>query len=82
MSTENLSFEAHIAACEYMNEENSKLVAWTEGPHIGMFRIAYVNAHKAHAEALKIGEIESINRAWGAYCEAQNSYVDALYGNI
>lgn len=78
MTTE-LSFTDHVAACEYMGEENPKFAAWAEGPVVGAARIAYVKAHKAHADALANGDTDQIDSAWGDYCAAQNAYVDAVY---
>lgn len=76
---ENLSFTNHVAACEYMGEENPKLAAWSEGPALGAVRIAYVEAHKAHAAALEAGDTAKIDSAWATYCAAQNAWVSALY---
>jgi hypothetical protein len=76
---QNLTFSDHIAACEYMGEENPKFAAWQEGPHIGAFRISYVEAHKAHAKALESGDTDAIDSAWGTYCEAQKAWVIAYY---
>jgi hypothetical protein len=76
---ENLSFADHVAACEYMGEENPKFAAWSEGPAIGSARIAYVEAHKTHAAALEAGGTDAIDSAWETYCAAQKAWVLALY---
>lgn len=76
-----IKFSDHVAACEYMGEENPQLAAWTEGPYLGDFRVAFAEAHKAHNKALESGNVEVIDSAWGTYCKAQNAWVDALYTN-
>lgn len=77
--TTDLNFTDHVSACEYMGEENPTLEAWGEGPVVGAARVAYVDAHKAHAAALATGDTDKIDSAWNAYCAAQNAYVDAIY---
>lgn len=72
-----LSFDAHKSACEYMGEENPNMVAWMEGPYIGAKRVAFVEAHKTHAEALESGDSDTIDSAWKVYCDAQNAWVSA-----
>ena len=74
-----LTFEDHVSACEYMEEENPKMSAWSEGPRLGAVRVAYVETHKAHAAALETGDIGAIDSAWDTYCAAQNAWLEALY---
>jgi hypothetical protein len=76
---ENLSFDDHVAACDYMGEENPKMCAWVEGPYIGALRVAYVASHKTHVDALTTGETDEIDTAWNAYCEAKNAFTLAYY---
>jgi hypothetical protein len=75
----DISFKDHVAACEYMGEENPNMVAWTEGPILGEARIAYVEAHKAHMAAVEAGDFDVINAAWEIYVEARVKFQDLFY---
>jgi hypothetical protein len=74
-----ITFEEHVAACEYMGEINPKMCAWVEGPRMGLIRFEYVEAHKDHQKAIECGDSDKIDAAWEAYCRAQNRWVDAYY---
>jgi hypothetical protein len=76
----NVKFSDVVKACEYMDCENPREVAFQEGPIIGAARVAYVNAHKKHAQALELGDIAKIDSAWIEYCTAQADYLRAIYG--
>lgn len=73
------NFEEHVASCEYMGETNPEMRAVTEGPRIGLARIEYVEAHKAHVKAVEGGDPYKIDESWEVYCKAQNYWVFAPY---
>lgn len=74
-----IDFDQHVAACEYMGEENPKMSAWAEGPTIGEARFAYVEAHKAHMAAVETGDPDAINAAWEIYVDARVAFQELYY---
>jgi len=70
------TFKNHVSAAEYMEVENPRFVAWSEGPITGEYRVRYVEAHKAYLEALKNRNDAEIADAWKSLRSSAKNWVD------